>query len=526
MWPVAVLPFFATEPGASGGRPESNAGVNQDGVGSSVHTNSNTHDSSHHPVDKVDNGTNKDIESLSQSSTQSRSISEGDKTLQTTMTDLGPPDINTHSIGADTTKELSSSSSLSSSSDSKSAPLLTPSPPPSPPLSPPPSLSPAPLPSPSPEEQMSSSVTPTPQAALDPSEHDLGVPNESDKSSMTGTPPSALGDLEIKTEEVSSHQTDPPLPSTSPPLPSPSNTPLDQFQEKPDTSERDGNMVTPDRGGGGGGGEDGESVGEQKHSANGALSPESDKGDSVSFSQETSEGVKRDPFVVETAIKEEDKHSSSINNTSGPTNVSINGDIATQETLARDLNGNTSTAQNGGNGFVSVSVTFSTSDIPLSTPLASGGEPLASQAGQDSNDSPDIKGELGSLGPDASVGSDLGIVGHDKVVGRENEEGVTSGVVTGVGGGGGGGGEHTGGDVTAGVTGGGALVSGAGDKGGGLSTGVAGGQASTANGSNGGGGGGGQVREKSVFVRLSNRINFLEGNISLFTSYLDQISTR
>ena len=36
----------------------------------------------------------------------------------------------------------------------------------------------------------------------------------------------------------------------------------------------------------------------------------------------------------------------------------------------------------------------------------------------------------------------------------------------------------------------------------------------------------GMPREKSVFVRLSNRINNLELNMSLFGSYLEQISTR
>ena len=56
------------------------------------------------------------------------------------------------------------------------------------------------------------------------------------------------------------------------------------------------------------------------------------------------------------------------------------------------------------------------------------------------------------------------------------------------------------------------------------------------NGNGGGGGGGhgglgGQVsagrdREKSVFLRLSNQIQELETNMSLFSSYLDQISTR
>lgn len=40
------------------------------------------------------------------------------------------------------------------------------------------------------------------------------------------------------------------------------------------------------------------------------------------------------------------------------------------------------------------------------------------------------------------------------------------------------------------------------------------------------GGASGSPREKSVFVRLSNRINNLEMNMSLFGSYLDQISSR
>ena len=35
-----------------------------------------------------------------------------------------------------------------------------------------------------------------------------------------------------------------------------------------------------------------------------------------------------------------------------------------------------------------------------------------------------------------------------------------------------------------------------------------------------------QPREKSVFVRLSNRIRDLEVNMSLFSSYLDQLSSR
>lgn len=37
---------------------------------------------------------------------------------------------------------------------------------------------------------------------------------------------------------------------------------------------------------------------------------------------------------------------------------------------------------------------------------------------------------------------------------------------------------------------------------------------------------GGTTREKSVFVRLSNRINILEVNMTLFDTYLDQISQR
>ena len=47
--------------------------------------------------------------------------------------------------------------------------------------------------------------------------------------------------------------------------------------------------------------------------------------------------------------------------------------------------------------------------------------------------------------------------------------------------------------------------------------------------SNGNGSGHGSIagsREKSVFVRLSNRINTLETNMTLFDSYLDQISQR
>ena len=42
---------------------------------------------------------------------------------------------------------------------------------------------------------------------------------------------------------------------------------------------------------------------------------------------------------------------------------------------------------------------------------------------------------------------------------------------------------------------------------------------------NGAGGLSGQPKEKSVFLRLSNRIRDLEENMSLFSSYLDQIST-
>ena len=45
-------------------------------------------------------------------------------------------------------------------------------------------------------------------------------------------------------------------------------------------------------------------------------------------------------------------------------------------------------------------------------------------------------------------------------------------------------------------------------------------------GGNGSGGGIPASREKSVFVRLSNRINNLETNMTLFGSYLDQISQR
>ena len=39
-------------------------------------------------------------------------------------------------------------------------------------------------------------------------------------------------------------------------------------------------------------------------------------------------------------------------------------------------------------------------------------------------------------------------------------------------------------------------------------------------------GGGGKNQEKSVLIRLSNRVRDLEDNISLFSSYLDQLSTR
>ena len=42
---------------------------------------------------------------------------------------------------------------------------------------------------------------------------------------------------------------------------------------------------------------------------------------------------------------------------------------------------------------------------------------------------------------------------------------------------------------------------------------------------NGAGGLSGQPKEKSVFLRLSNRIRDLEENMSLFSSYLDEIST-
>ena len=489
LWP----PHFTTESQSSAEQvgsdcPESSPSVKQQTAhGNGVQRDSNIQETNARPVDKDSDGTDKTSEPPSQSPSQPRS-SEEDEELDTVHPKLGPVDTNGHSASPDMPKEPSSASNAT--------PLPTLSSSASPLPSPPPSLPPVN------EQKMSHSVTATP---LDVSQFDLGAPDEGSSPHTSAGEAANLGEPEIKTEGINSQERNP---SPSPPPPPPSSNSLTHFPEKSEVSERDnnggGNTATPDRGGGGNGGR----VGERNHGSGDSL--ETSRGDSDTTSQETKGGVDGQTFADKSPVKKEDKQASRNNNSTASANVSCAGDTAAQETPAEDLNGNSSASKNEGNGFNSSGTTQSNTDIPISTPVADGSGHVT-QGGRD------FKDGLSTPGSDNSVG---GVIG----------EGATGGVVTGDGGGGGG---HTAGGVTEG--GGGGKAASGGEKGGGLSPGPAngtGGQPIAGNGSNGGGGGvnggggGGQAREKSVFVRLSNRINFLEGNISLFTSYLDQISTR
>ena len=332
-------------------------------------------------------------------------------------------------------------------------------------------------------------VYPSPdQGSPQPDRHtDLDCCGEEDKEPPVAPSVTSHDKNETKTEALPLNE--PPL--SPPPFPSPPST-TSSFQEKltETLSDRDAggrdmttSTSTSQQGSDG-------VIGETKivshsydfPSENGAL----EKPDM--FSQGPTVGVSEDTSASESAQHSEDKQTSLINNTNRQANISCNGDLEGQITLEQDPNGNSSKAENADSGGI-----VNTDPSPVSDGAAEGkqvasGSTSTNQAGSETLDQEGILKEASGT----------------------TSEGLVSAVVTG--------GAERGGLTGADVTAGSGLPDGSASS---SST-------SSSTTSNGGGNGaaGAMVRDKSVFVKLSNRINMLERNISLFTSYLDQISSR